>query len=175
MDQQRRSRFLLGVLMILAGGWLLAVRFYPPLGEWLDFEFLWPAYLIAAGVLLFILELLSGASGMAVPATLITGIGFILYWQVLHDDWTSWSYLWTLIPGFVGLGVVIEGLLGGWWRKGLARGVNLMLISLGLFVLFAYILGAGKGFQTYWPVLLILFGLWLSLRSFRSPGNGASD
>lgn len=175
MHQETRARLVLGILMILAGGGLLVVRVYPPLAKWLAFDFLWPAYIIAAGALLLILGLLSGAVAMAVPAAVVAGIGGIFYWQVVRDDWSSWAYLWTLIPGFVGVGVVLEGIFKGKTREGLRRGLNLIVTSLGLYILFAFLAGEGRAFQVYWPLLLIFLGLWLILRSSRSSGRSASD
>jgi hypothetical protein len=40
----------------------------------------------------------------------------------MTNNWESWAYAWTLIPGFAGIGI-------------------------------------------YWPVLIILLGLWMILRS----------
>ena len=48
---------------------------------------------------------------MFIPASIITGIGSVLYYQNATGDWASWSYLWTLIPGFVAFGLLLFGLL----------------------------------------------------------------
>ncbi len=39
------------------------------------------------------------------PSIIVGGIGGILAYQDYTGHWESWSYLWTLIPGFVGLGI----------------------------------------------------------------------
>ena len=63
----------------------------------------WPLIVVAVGAGLLVLGLLVGAPEMAIPAVIVGGIGGILYYQNLSGNWASWSYLWTLIPGFSGL------------------------------------------------------------------------
>jgi hypothetical protein len=49
---------------------------------------------------------------MAVAACIIGGIGGILYWQSYTGDWASWAYVWTLIPGFSGIGIIFDRQFG---------------------------------------------------------------
>jgi hypothetical protein len=160
----------LGVLLVLAGAVFLAQQFYPDLQVWDYFTFSWPVYVIGAGVLLLLLGLLVGAPGMAVPATVVAGIGGVLYWQETTGNWNSWAYTWTLIPGFVGLGIILEALLEGKPHNGLRAGGSLMVISAILFVIFASFMGGPALLGTYWPVLLILIGLWFIIRSLLRRG-----
>jgi hypothetical protein len=160
----------LGLLLVLAGAVFLAQQFYPDLQVWDYFTFSWPVYVIGAGVLLLLLGLLVGAPGMAVPATIVAGIGGVLYWQETTGNWDSWAYTWTLIPGFVGLGIILEALLEGKPRGGLRAGGSLMVISAILFVIFASFMGGPALLGTYWPVLLILIGLWFIIRSLLRRG-----
>ena len=70
--------------------------------------------------------------------------------------------MWALIPGFVGLGVVIQGLLGENTASNLKRGLNLMVISAVIFLIFAAFLGGWTVLGSYGPaVLLILLGVWV--------------
>ena len=167
---RQRSNTILGVLLILAGAVFLAQQFYPSLPVWRYFTFSWPWYVVGVGVLLLVLGLLAGAPGMAVPATIVAGIGGLLYWQNATGKWDSWAYAWTLIPGFVGLGIILEGLLGGKFRSGLRAGGSLVVISAILFVVFASFLGGPALLGTYWPVLLILFGVWFIIRGLLRRG-----
>ena len=170
MSRRQRSNTILGLLLILAGAVFLVQKFYPELPIWDYFSFSWPWYVIGAGVLLFLLGLLVGAPGMAVPATIVAGIGALLLWQESTGNWESWAYVWTLIPGFVGLGIILEALLEGKFRSGLRAGGGLMVISAILFVIFASFLGGPALLGTYWPVLLILIGLWFIIRSLLRRG-----
>jgi hypothetical protein len=154
-----------GLILILLGAWFLAMQFVPGLQEW----FSWPWIIIGVGVAMLLIGLLSGVPDLAVPACIIGGIGGLLYWQNVTGNWDSWSYAWSLIPGFVGVGVILSGLFGGKVRKSLREGGNLILISLILFVIFAAFLGGPNLLGDYWPVLLILLGSWVLIRSlFRS-------
>ncbi len=165
MSHHQRSNIALGLLLILAGTAFLASQFYPDLAIWRYFAFSWPWWVIGAGALLLVLGLLVGAPGMAVPAVIVAGIGGLLYWQNATDSWGSWAYVWTLIPGFVGLGIMLESLLEGKFRSGLREGGSLVVISAILFVVFASFLGGPLLLRSYWPVVLILVGLWFIVRS----------
>jgi hypothetical protein len=164
-----RRNLVVGVVLVLIGGWFLAVQFVPGLDNLINIEWSWPLLMVAVGAFLLLFGLLVGAPGMAVPAVIVAGIGGILYYQNATGDWASWAYLWTLIPGFVGIGVILAGLLGGDFRGSLSEGGGLIIISLILFFIFASIMGGWNLLGDYWPVLLILLGLWLLIRQlFRS-------
>ena len=165
MDRQSRSRIFGGIVLVLLGAWFLAQQIFPGLGQWLD-VFSWPMIIIAVGVFLLIFGLLVGAPGMAVPAAIVSGIGGLLYWQNATNNWERWAYAWTLIPGFVGVGTLLAGLLGEQPRQSLRHGANLIVVSVVLFIVFASIFGKIGLFGPYWPALLILLGLWLLVRAF---------
>lgn len=78
---------------------------------------------------------------MAVPACIVGGIGGLLLWQNATGEWQSWAYAWTLIPGFVGVGTLLSGLLGGTLRRDFGAGAWRVLISLISFGIFASFLG----------------------------------
>ena len=162
--QSSRTRIVLGILLILAGGFFLAQQIFPGLREFLYIEWTWPTLIIAAGVLFLVLGLLTSAPGLAVPAAIVGGIGGLLYWQNATGNWDSWAYAWALIPGFVGVGVILEGLLSGRFREGLSGGGTLVLISLVLFTIFASLFGSSQVGGLFWPILLILLGLWILVR-----------
>jgi hypothetical protein len=81
--------------------------------------------------------------------------------------------MWTLIPGFVGVGTVLAGLLGDNTAHNLRRGLNMMVVSVVLFLIFASFFGGLQLLGNYGPaILLILLGLWVLgrglYRSFRN-------
>ena len=164
MRRQRGCSAIIGLILVLLGLWLLGRQFFPELDVWIHFEFAWPVLVIGVGVFLLLLGLLSGAPGMAVPATIVGGIGLMLYWQNATGNWTSWVYTWTLIPGFIGLGILLSGLLGGHLRQSLSGGLFMVVLSLVLFTFFGSLLGGANILGPYWPVLLILLGLWMLAR-----------
>ncbi len=162
MDRQNRTQLILGILLVLAG----VLYFLAPRVAWLEalthIQFAWPLYVIGAGVLILLIGLLTGAPGMAVPACIVAGIGGILYYQNATQDWASWSFLWTLIPGFVAVGVLLTGLLGEDTRNNFSHGLNLLIISVALFLVFAAIFQRLYFLGPYGPAgLLILLGVYV--------------
>jgi hypothetical protein len=155
MDAQKRSSLALGVVLIVLGGIFLATQLIPGLGLILS----WPWIVIGVGVLLLLLGLLVGAPDMAIPACIVGGIGGILYYQNLTGDWTSWSYMWALIPAFVGLGMVVAAVLGGRSRYAYREGLRTVLVGVVLFLVFGSFFGAFTWLGAYWPLLLVAAGL----------------
>jgi len=176
MRRQHRSQLGLGLLLILLGLWFFAVRQVPALRAWTEIQFEWPFYVIGAGALIILVGLLTGAPAMAVPACIVAGLGGILYYQNRYSDWDSWSFLWALIPGFVGIGRILTGLFGEDTRHNLGHGLNLVVISSVLFLVFATIMGRLSLLGSYGPaVLLILLGIYVMgrglIRSRRTGGG----
>jgi hypothetical protein len=165
MDHRRRSSLAVGLMLILIGAWLLVTQFVPGL----QITFTWPWILIGVGLFLLVIGTLTGAPGMAVPACIVAGLGGLFYWQDATGNWESWSYVWALIPGFVGVGVVLSNLLEGKFSQGIRDGGSLILISLALFLVFGSFFGGLNVLGPYWPVLLILLGLWLLVQRIFRP------
>ncbi len=164
MERQERSRLGVGILLILLGALFLVVQLIPGLGNLFHLVFDWPLIVIGVGLFLLVFGLLLGAPDMAVPACIVGGIGGLLYYQNLTGNWESWAYVWTLIPGFVGVGIILAGLLKG-KRSDIGAGGWLILISLVLFSIFGSFFGSIGLLGRYWPVLLILLGVLLLLRT----------
>lgn len=166
MNQRTRSGVAGGVLLILLGLLFLVYQLIPGQFEWLSGEHSWPLIIVGVGLFLLIFGLVVGAPGMSVPASIVAGIGLLLYWQNATGNWESWAYAWTLIPGFVGVGVLLNGLLGGAkLREALDGGFWLILISLTMFAIFSAFFQGPNLFGPYLPVLLIVLGLILLVRS----------
>ncbi len=165
MDSRQRTRLFGGVLILLLGVGLLIFQFVPGVRDSFQIEWSWPMIIIGVGALLLIWGLLGGSPGMAIPACIVGGIGCILYYQNATGDWTSWMVLWTLIPGFVGLGSILAGLLGENTRESLRGGANLVLISAGLFLTIGAATGRVRWLGSYWPLLLVGWGLVILLRT----------
>lgn len=101
---------------------------------------------------------------MAVPACIVSGVGALLLYQNTSGDWGSWSYAWSLIPGFVGIGTILAGLCGDRTAGSLAGGAWMLFVSLVLFVVFGSWLGKLRILGDYWPALLIVVGVLMLLR-----------
>ena len=164
MNKRRRTGLVGGLILILLGLWFLAMQIMPGLQTLINLELSWPLFVIGAGLLLLILGLLTGEPGMAVPACIVGGIGVLLYYQNQTGNWASWAYAWTLIPGFAGVGAILAGLLGDKPKQSVRDGGNLILISAVMFLIFSSFLGGQNLLGPYWPVLLILLGLWFLIQ-----------
>jgi hypothetical protein len=110
MDKGKRTSIVGGAVLILVGAVLFAAQVLPDFMPEFWEIFSWPWIVIGIGLVLFVLGAAVGEPGMAVPATIMTGLGGILAYQWFTGDWQSWSYIWTLIPGFVGIGIVLMSL-----------------------------------------------------------------
>ncbi len=177
MRKQGRTQLALGIILILLGAWFIAQRTFPEVAAIAARFSDWPFTVIGVGILLLLLGLILGAPGLAVPAAIVSGIGGILYYQDLTGNWDSWSYMWTLIPGFVGIGVLLQGLLGENTRHNLRHGLNLMVVSAVLFLVFSAFLGEWELLGDFGPaILLILLGLWvLGSGLYRSIRSGRRE
>lgn len=145
-----------GAILILLGLFFLAAQFMPALlGRW----FSWPMILIAIGGVFLILAFLTRIGGLAIPGSIVGGIGLILNWQNATGNWESWAYMWTLIPGFVGLGIVLASVLDPQIRKDRKGGFTLIVLSLLGFFIFGGAFGLGWDVVRFWPVILILIGI----------------
>jgi hypothetical protein len=166
MESRTRRSIASGTLLILLGLLFLAYQLMPEQFGWLQIDLSWPLIIVGVGLFMLIFGLIVGAPGMAVPASILSGIGGLLYWQNLTGRWDTWSFAWALIPGFVGVGILLTGLLGGGkLRDSIEGGGWLIIISLVLFAIFGSFLGGLELFGSYWPVLLIVLGLVVLARS----------
>jgi len=174
MNTQQRGNFAIGVLLLLVGGWFLAAQLYPPLNEIIQIEYAWPVWVIGVGVTFLLLAILARVPGLAVPAAIITGIGALLYYQNQTGDFASWAYAWTLIPGFVGVGVFLASLLEGRIAYGFKEMLRMLFFSAVMFGICGSFLGGPAYLSDYWPVLLIVIGVWILGRGLLNPRTSAA-
>jgi hypothetical protein len=177
MNRQSRSQLVLGIILILAGVWFFASRTLPSLAEFTNNIFEWPFTLMWIGALILVIGLFTGNPGAAVPAIIVAGIGGIFYYNDTYATQAAWAYMWTLIPGFIGLGSILAGLLGDNTRQNLRNGFNSLIFSAAAFLIFASIFGPLELLGNYGiAIVLIGLGVWLLLRSlwnsFSKKGDG---
>ena len=158
---KRKNSVVGGVILILLGLVLLAREIAPQYFQFFE----WPFIVIGLGLIFLLWAILSGTGGLAVPGSILAGIGGILYYQNLTGDWGSWAYIWALIPGFVGIGIIISGIIEGNYKDSFSSGLILLLISGMLFFVFVQAFGLEPEIIQYWPALLILLGLIVLIRA----------
>jgi hypothetical protein len=171
-SQRNTGALVVGTLLITFGLLALAGELFRGLHFWGTF---WPFIIIGLGAMFFVGMFAGGrsVSGLAIPASIITTIGLILFYQNLTGHWESWSYGWTVILMSVGLGIFIMGAYGE--NEGQRKsGLGVMRVGLILFILFGgffeFIFSVGARFglrQVIFPVALILLGLYLVVKRLR--------
>jgi uncharacterized integral membrane protein len=166
MNKNQRSSLTLGAILVILGAFFIASNLIPAFHVFLDQANAWPLIIEAVALGFLLLGLVLGVPDMAVPAVIIGGIGGILWWQSLTLNWWTWSFMWALIPGFAGLGMLLAKVLGGNERYNLWHALNTIGSSLIIFVIFGAFFGGFKFMGPYWPVVLIAAGLLMGARTF---------
>jgi hypothetical protein len=161
-NRQNVGALIAGTLLIVFGLMALAGQFF----RLVNWSFLWPFAIIGFGALFFVGMFAGGkqSAALAIPGTIISGIGLVLFFQNIANHWESMSYFWTLIILFVGLGIYIMGWYGG-DANHKASGLRLMKVGFILFIIFGAFFE--MLFSSYnniiFPLLLILLGGYLVL------------
>ncbi len=124
------GRLIFGSILVVLGVLLLLVQV-------LDvdiFVWTWPFFVIVPGlVMLSIAVSRTSAHPLAIPGSIVTSTGLLLFFQQASDLFATWSYAWALIaPTSVGLGIWLMGRLDDDSARQ-RDGIHLMEIGLALF------------------------------------------
>jgi hypothetical protein len=163
INRSNSGSLIAGTILIVFGLLALGRRLIPAF----DWGSIWPFAIIAFGALFFSAMIAGGkqSAPLAIPGSIISGIGLILLFQNLTGHWESMSYFWALILMFVGLGIYIMGWYGGDLNQK-RSGFGLMKVGFILFIIFGAFFEL-LVFSSYnnliFPVLLILLGAYLIL------------
>lgn len=133
----------------------------------------WPFSVIIPGLLLLVAAFVFRTSlpALAIPGSIVSMIGLILFTQNVTGHFESWSYAWGLIIAAVGAGMYLMGYFSK--NEGVRqRGRQLTLLGLILFVAFGafFELLIFRNFantvawQYVLPILLVGGGAYLMLR-----------
>lgn len=168
MRNTSRGSTYVAILLIGMGVLFLALNFIP--GFVMNNS--WPVvfYILAAGFFLPPIlwrDQVRSLSGLFIPASIMVALGLIFTYDTITHDWASWGYSWTLIVAGVGGGMALAGWTGHWGRVPTWVGVWMLLGSLAIFALFSSIFGLPP-LKLAGPALLIIAGLFLVLRGFRT-------
>lgn len=182
MDKKRTSSGLvIGVILVVIGAISMSSLVFPGL----DMDSLWPLIVIGIGVAFLLAAYLAGPdyTRMAIPGSILTMVGLILFVLNLTGRWEAWAYCWALILGAVGAGQYLQGTLADQpeLRK---RGLDAMRGGLILFLIFGVVLefifsATGVGHSEsllLWALLLFAVGIFLLItRILRIGRNAAGD
>lgn len=152
---RHKSGIVGGIILILLGLLFLASEIFPNLFSFWE----WPFIIILIGLVFLLWAVIGGVGGLAIPGSILAGIGGILYYQNTYNAWGTWSFIWALIPGFVGVGIMLSGLIDRDFKNRFFGGLSLLVISAILFFAFGSFFGLTPEISKYWPVLLVVLGL----------------
>ncbi len=179
---------------MLGGLLLIGLGLFFLLGQFLRFDvwhYLWPLFILGLGALFFFGMVAGGKEmgALAIPGSILTTLGLLFLYQNTFNQWSSWAYAWALLaPTSVGIGLMIfarwsdrpELRQPGWWL--MVVGLSMFLFMGVFFELFIGIGGFASPGRVFWPLLLILGGVFLLLgRSSRrltsppSPSHPATE
>jgi len=151
-----------GVVWLVAG--VAAVALFRLIWMLFSPAFSWPLIIVGVGAMFLVAAVFAAIPAQFIPGTIIAGIGGLLFWQNLTDQWQSWSYAWALVPCFVGLGLFLASLFGLGGRALQRTGLSMMGWSLVTLVVFGFFFTLNGSLIPYWPVLLVLSGFILLCR-----------
>ena len=164
MDTRRRTGFLLVAIGLL----FLLGQFGAGLA--------WPLFVLVPGLVMVAVALGGprSSAGLAVPGSIVTTVGLILFVQQLTGRFDTWSYAWGLVLAAVGVGTFLQGSI----EEVPARqreGLRLATVGLAMFAAFGVffeflVFGSPLGGAGGWvlPLLLIAGGVWMLRRRART-------
>ena len=139
----RAVELMLGLMLLAIGLLVLASE---PLGNWfsglgISEELLawWPAIVVILSAFFLLPAALPGPNrrlraGMVIPGAFLAGVGGALLYTSLNDRWDAWSYLWTVIPFSIGIGLYAAGWIADlpafkWIGSGMAVGAAIAYLA----------------------------------------------
>ncbi len=139
------NRWVFGILLIIVGVFLI-------INYSLNWNLqLWPLALIIPGLFFFF-----GANkenpGLFIPATILTFLGIFFFFNVA-TNWNYHKYLWPLYVFAVSIAFYSTAIFGK-TRDFYIPANILFIITIGLFFISFQLL-------KFWPIVLILLGLWI--------------
>jgi len=165
--------FIPGIPVLVTGGILFAASVMNNWGIW---ALAWPLEVIAVGIGFLLAAIFIRVIWLLIPATIITFTGGALAFTTLTGMWSTWSFLWTVIPLALGLAFIIIGLN--------EKKTTLTIVGAGFAGLAGVAFASLSVFETGWgfvnllaPAFVILMGLFILTTGFvkREQVEGPSE
>jgi hypothetical protein len=164
----RAVELILGVMLLVIGLLVLASK---PICDWfaglgISDQLLawWPAIVVVLSAFFLVPAALPGPNrrlraGMVIPGAFLAGVGGALLYTSVNDRWIAWSYLWTVVPASIGIGLYAAGWIADlpafkWIGSGMAVGAAIAYLA------FATAFG-GETFRLVGAIGIIVLGLAL--------------
>ena len=127
----RNRNQVIGIILIVAGILVLIGRMAGAgsLG--------WPLFVLLPGVALLVWAFVGGedAATLAIPGSIVTTVGLILFFTNLGNYFEAWAYAWGLIVAGVGFGIFLQGALTADHDRE-REGMRVVTVGLALFAAF---------------------------------------
>ena len=161
----RSVELFVGIMLLAMGALVPAVE---PLSRWLESVGVsaelwryWPVLIVALSAF-FIVPAFFGRqdrrvrAGMVIPGAVLACVGVALLYASVGDRWADWTYLWTVLPFSVGVGLYLAGWIADapafkWIGSGIAAG------SMIAFLVFAEAFG-GQTFRLVGALAILALG-----------------
>lgn len=161
---KNESNRLAGIVLVTAG---VLVLLFGNVGIGL----LWPIFVLVPGLIMLGAAFVGRRrnAALAVPGTIVTVIGLILFVLSLTGYWQAWSYAWALIIAAAGFGTFLHGAL----ENNAARekdGMQAVVVGLTVFAIaggiFEFFIFGDLGGALKWivPLALVAAGAVMLLR-----------
>jgi len=161
----RSVELFVGVMLLVMGLLVLAVE---PLSRWLESVGIsaqlwryWPLLIVSLAAF-FIVPAFFGRqdrrvrAGMVIPGAVLAGMGVALLYASVGNRGGDWTYLWTVVPFSIGVGLYLAGWIADapafkWIGSGIAAG------SVIAFLVFAEAFG-GQTFRLVGALAILALG-----------------
>ncbi|MBN1313372.1 MAG: hypothetical protein JXB30_18340 [Anaerolineae bacterium] len=172
-SERGRPNFIIGLMLIGLGALFLLGQVFR-VNTW---QLMLPFFFVLPGILFFVGMTLGGkaAGPLAIPGSIVTTAGLLLFFQGFTDYYQSWAYAWALIfPTSVGVGLMIHGMysdeprLVDTGRRWLAIGLIVFLAAGAFFEILVFKSMVGR---IVWPGLMIILGAYLLMRKGGQEGG----
>ena len=80
---RQKSGIVGGIILILLGLLFLASEIFPGLFSFWE----WPFIIVLVGLVFLLWAVIGGVGGLAIPGSILAGIGGILYYQNAYNAW----------------------------------------------------------------------------------------
>lgn len=168
---ERNPAGLIGLLLVAAGVMAL-------LGNLVDIslgQYLWPLWVIAPGLLLMIPaarmqpDRPEPLAFLAIPGAGLLTVGLLMLLMNIFDYWQSFAYAWALIPIGVlwGAGYARRYTRDDNARRGLYEARRVMFWIFLAFAAFFELFIFHQPLGQWWPVVVILLGVYLVARNWQ--------
>lgn len=147
-----------GIILIGVGVYFLMDKLDLP---FLKNIFTWPTLLLIIGIAFLLQAYLTNEDQSIFPGTILTGLGLHFHGRAIFEFWPDHWAIYTLI---VGIAFIIRHQKA---KSGIIPGIILTIISLlglfydGIISWMSYIGKAVGWLENFWPVALIIVGIYL--------------